>query len=307
MSKILIVGFGTNQTRESVMAFLCSAREVYAPDRADLWLITNSVDGLEDILEKTTTTAISTVNVWRPDLPRPVRALSKALRIMLRMACRIPSLSETEPVYRLILEQSLHPHYARWHAYSRVLKTARGYESILLSDIRDVIFQDDIFPRLEPDRVALFEESEGFSELNINGRWYRTAYGETAFRKVRGKMPVCIGVIAGPAGLIHSIVDEFAAEIARRPPAGIEQAMFNYMLQEKRFHTPWNSLPNYQAGVATLSSNKDVKVRTRIVSGRILDNQGKPYPIVHMYDRVPDYFEACNARFQGPAPKIGTA
>lgn len=301
MVKSLIMGFGTNQQRDALSVFLRSARRQYSTDECDIALVTNSVSGIEDLLQETGTIALNTPNTYSAtSRTRRTRLFNKATLLGMRGSLRAGLLKtspETVAGYHQLIETWHHPHFARWFAYQRLLKTFHAYDLIVLADTKDVVFQARLFDEIPPSGVSIFEDGSGFSPDSCNARWYVDAYGASAYQRVAKHEPICVGVIAGGLPALQSFVREFCASIALDPFGRIEQAVFNKMYLNNEFSEPFHVFPNLAGPVLTMSGDR--------IEEKITEHQGqirnpeddRLYPVVHMYDRFAGLREAVRSRY----------
>ena len=90
---------------------------------------------------------------------------------------------------------------ARWEMYKDFLDNHKEYENIFVTDIRDVIFQSDIFKAYDKHKNFLVYATE--AELikndkgNNNQTWIRHLLGETEYQKIKDKQIICCGTVLG--------------------------------------------------------------------------------------------------------------
>lgn len=292
------MGFGTNQTIESLAVFVRSARAVWSREEADIFLVTNRHDGLEDLLVATGTNIVSTTNNWHPSTTKKTKAICRTILQVVRLirASPVGRAPEIQAGYYSMLEAWHHPQLARWFAYSRILDLITGYSHVVLADTKDVVFQDDVFAHAAERNVSLFEDGESFlANGSYNARWYIDAFGQAAFDQVKDRQPICIGVVVGEIAALRRVVSHFIARIARAPFGKIEQAIFNQMVFTGEFGADIEIRKNLEA-VATLANEDDAGSLTAF-DGVLLGKNGRPVPVVHMYDRFPKLHAACALRY----------
>jgi hypothetical protein len=234
---------------------------------------------------------IGTTSVWSPTTGKLATLAKKAILSGLLLATGIERFRKVAPeivaAVPALIETWHHPQIVRWFAIERFLDLNRGYRQVFLADVRDVIFQAPLF---EPsfDRVSLFDSDEIYGTSDCDTQWYRDAWGEAALAKVIGKRIVCMGTVLGPHSQLLSIVREFRIFLRGHLSTGIDQSLFNYMLQGDLIRTPYRVVENVRGQVATLSNDRAHK-STVTHSGfirRAIDDS--IIPVVHMYDRWPD-------------------
>jgi len=303
--KNLVMGFATNQTEHSVRLFCSSLRRVYSPEQCDLVLVTNKHEDYFNELAASGVQFFQTPNNYSPRTGKVAKALNRIVLNGMRGLIGSGLLQKVAPeiaeAYPVLIETWHHPQIMRWFSYERMLKLNRHYEQVFLSDVKDVVFQAELFPDKPGDTVTLFDQDEVYGPSYWDTTWYREGWGKAALAKVMGKRPICIGTILGPQAQMLSLVSEIAAFFARHPFGRIEQAVFNYMLLTGQVKTPYRIADNVSGPVATLS-NQSAFEKVRVQDGRIRRAADlSVVPAVHMYDRFPE----TKALF--PEPGHGTA
>lgn len=288
------MGFATNIDEKSIRIFCTSARRVYGPSECDVVIITNKYEPYFLGLNKIDVNFFETPNNYSKQLRLPSKITNRTILSFLRALNRFPAFASTVPEisasYRTLLENWHHPHFARWFGYYRFLTLNRQYEQVLLADVKDVVFQGEFFSASDKV-VSLFDQDVIFGESNWDTQWYREAWGEAELRKVIGKSAVCIGTILGPNPHVLSLVEQLCDFILLFPFGRIEQAVFNYMLQNELITAPHQIVPNLET-IATLADDK-VHARTITEDGLIKRATDRSViPVVHMYDRFADTMEA---------------
>lgn len=288
MPRFLIMGFATNQTVESLQVFLRSARRVYSRDECDIALITNSVAGLEGVLEETGAIVLNTPSTYSRRVSKLTKVYNRAFMQSLRGLSRSGALSRSSEItagYHQLIETWHHPHFARWFAYMRVMRTFYKYDKILLADTKDVVFQSSFFGFIDENSVSIFEDGESFDAEGWNGRWYIEAYGRQRYDQVSKENPICIGVVAGGASALLAFVTELCDAIARHPFGRIEQAIFNKMYFNDEFSAEFQKFHNVAGPVLTMAG-EGIEGLIDCRDGLIHDSaDGRVFPVVHMYDR----------------------
>jgi hypothetical protein len=190
----------------------------------------------------------------------------------------------------------------RYRHYYEVLQgLAADAQEILLSDLRDVIFQADPFARpLPPLELALEDPSATLTEQPNNRRWLAGLYGERALAGLEGLVVSCSGTVIGRrAGILHYL-SEMRDEIAgrRRPLGSHDQGVHNYLLRSGRFGDP-AVVANGHGRILTMGAMASVPERE---DGIALNADGTVPAVLHQYDRDPARAERLLRRLApGPA------
>lgn len=299
-ARYLVMGFATNQSAASIRIFCRSLRAVYGPGECDIRIITNRDEPCFRELRDIGVSFESTPNTYSPDTGRLSKAANRivlhAFRLLDLLNGRkwVPEISEAYPV---LIETWHHPQLARWFAYRRVLSVGHDYRQIFVADVKDVVFQAPFFEREPEEKVTLFADASLYGNCFWNDKWYREAYGRSAFAKVVGRQPICIGTVLATPGALLDMLREFTAQMARAPFGRIEQAIFNHMLHTGLLRTRLEVTPNIAGPVATLGS-EDARASIRIVDGTMRRaSDGGIIPVVHMFDRWADTYDLFASRY----------
>jgi hypothetical protein len=195
------------------------------------------------------------------------------------------------PLARFLLS----PNESRYFLYRRFVEAHR-HERILISDVRDVVFQDDPFRHLPLAGLAVGLEAP---RLTIGGeywnaRWLRRAYGEAALQRFADKPVSCSGVTYGDReamlGYLRAMTGELAAlQRGATSTSAIDQGVHNYLLWAGRLGSPATLAP-LGSTLATVGMLEEDRLRLD-AAGRLLNEDGSVPSIVHQYDRWPRLVE----------------
>lgn len=217
----------------------------------------------------------------------------------------------------------------RYYAYLELINAfSTSIDNILVSDVRDVFFQDDPFQSspfgsqyfLKPN-CSLLLFSEGLNDISLKGkatlrntrgnfRWLRNIYGERKARILAQNTVLCSGTTIGTKSAMQYYTRAMLYEgyqCLRRNPSkydgkrghvcsgGADQGFHNFLF--------WNNLlvnstalPNARGPVYTIGIFRGKPVRSlnfdRAADGKILSPSQRgaqhPVPIIHQWDRHAD-------------------
>jgi hypothetical protein len=183
-------------------------------------------------------------------------------------------------------------------AYCYLKEFAEKYQYVMLSDIRDVIFQKDPFNFSIGKNLCCFLEREGVSlgQQPHNAEWMEVAFDKPTLERLSGNPIVCSGITIGPTNLIIDYLEKMielfmrapgkAWEVAQ-PVAGtqkslaIDQAVHNYLMSSGLL-TEFTLYPNDDGPVFTVGIEDSISLNN---SGLIINNRGVVPNVVHQYDR----------------------
>jgi hypothetical protein len=183
-----------------------------------------------------------------------------------------------------VIDRPIHLYNYRHFLYYQYL-TARLTElrSVMLSDVRDVYFQQDPFARAGDDALRFSLEDDTLGACAINSGWLRAGYDEDAAAQIGGNRISCAGTILGPAKRMQEYLRLMIDEIYRLkdPYACADQAAHNYLLYTGRLDGC--RLEDNQSGRIWTMSNTTEQVRS--ANGRYLNANGEEFVALHQYDR----------------------
>jgi hypothetical protein len=159
------------------------------------------------------------------------------------------------------------------------------YEHVMLSDLRDVVFQSDPFAEpLPADIVFAQERCLICAATGANYGWIYDAYGEAVAYNMRDCPVSCAGTTFGTTSGIMRYLVAMTRELRERPAAvlvgGVDQAVHNYVVHMRQLRNAWCDPTD--SLVATMHFVRDESVRTA-PEGVLID--GRLVPVLHQWDR----------------------
>lgn len=192
-----------------------------------------------------------------------------------------------------------HPVMQRFAAYDRWLAERPWVRQVLMTDVRDVVFQGDPFAR-PPERLQMFTESEGSSLADhaFNIKHLRAVFGDALTEAVAGQACICVGTVLGPAEAASRFCRTLLmlAAIPRSEVGGAfgaDQAACNLAVHLGLVEA--DIRPNYER-VATIGDRPSDALRID-EAGLFLNPDGSVSPIVHQYDRHAHLSDAVRRRW----------
>jgi hypothetical protein len=185
---------------------------------------------------------------------------------------------------------------------------------VVATDVRDVCFQRnplDYLACFDPPRLVLSEEGLRYAHAEWNANNMRASFGEEALEMLRD-VPACnVGVLAGGHRSIECVafLIEHLSRAAHNDVS--DQAALNLLVEElagapsvhrANSAEPWACQAGVMADPRRIERNRPHLLGPEPMwrDGWALTASGKPYAIVHQYDRVPEWREAIAARYGGP-------
>jgi hypothetical protein len=172
----------------------------------------------------------------------------------------------------------------RYAHYLEYLRHHTEFTQVMISDLRDVIFQRDPFAAPVASLEVFLEEPEmTFGVDGFNRRWISDLYGESGVSELGDRIVSCSGVTFGTRDLMTGYLRVMADEVRRHlPPLGPhDQAMHNWLLYTGRFDGSF-SVSNGYGRVLTMGAQHHVEVSA---DGTVLNRDGSVPAVLHQYDR----------------------
>lgn len=231
--------------------------------------------------------------LWRP--------LQLLIWTLLRGAGHLPLPERARWRLQIPLAEFLYPPTeSRFLRYHTLLRKSR-HTRILLSDVRDVVFQRDPAAALPAQGLAISLEVPDYT-IGTEP-WNRSRvtliYGETVLGQVSAQPVSCSGVTAGDIGAMRRYLELMVRDIVGLNWSAARQGWFDQAIHNVILRTHWKEplqgLGTLTSAVATLGAVPDASLRLD-AEGRLLNNDGSIVSVVHQYDRKP----ALRLRFPGP-------
>lgn len=182
----------------------------------------------------------------------------------------------------------------RYFLYKDFLHREGPFERILVSDVRDVIFQGDPFAHPWTEAVnATFEDRRmTIGTCPYVTRWITGHLGDAAWETVRHKPISCSGTTVAGYRAMLDYLDRLTGlmlpyKAGRKMMAGYDQGVHNHLLHNGQLA---GAVATDNTGpILTLAYKQDDPALD--TEGRILNDVGVPACIVHQYDRKPALFK----------------
>lgn len=191
-----------------------------------------------------------------------------------------------------------HPVMARFATFSRLLDRYPNAVDVLLTDVRDVIFQAEPFGP-PPRRLEVFEEFEGrlLGDHAFDMKYLSAMVGEEMATTLVDKPCICVGTVIGTREDVARFcrVILMLAAIPRSEIGGAfgtDQAACNLAVHMELIKAEVK--PNF-GRVATLGMTPGDRLSFR--AGQVVNPNGSISPIVHQHDRHPHLDKAVHAHW----------
>lgn len=181
----------------------------------------------------------------------------------------------------------MHTQSSRYFGYLDFLARNIGhYANVMISDLRDVVFQSDPFEKPLPADIVFARERCLLGESPVNRNWVADIYGRAVAYNLRDYVVSCSGTTFGSAsGMLRYLV-AMATEISGLAGRdvllvrGMDQGIHNYLIRMRPLRDAW--FDPTDSLVATMHYIPDNSVRIT-PEGILID--GRCVPVVHQWDR----------------------
>lgn len=309
-SRTLVLGAALGYSFDMMALFLVSLRS--SGYRGDIALLVHGL-GAHD-REQLARFDVELVRVKKPwDADHPLRRIPRvALRrtallpLGSRLARRFPISASLQQGLDRASALLVHPPGTSRYLYYQDFLTRldHRYDRIVLSDVKDVVFQRD--PSLAPVPAALnfYLESSRYSigREPQNASWMRQLYGEATLAQMSGHPISCSGTTIGEHGAVLDYLDALISEMHRvigrvRDP-GFDQGVHNWLIRSGRF--PSAALEENGKGAVLTMGIEDPEILAETSEGDIFM---PPHPVpalVHQYNWHPRFEATVRRRFAEP-------
>jgi hypothetical protein len=173
---------------------------------------------------------------------------------------------------------------SRFFNYLEFLVRRGGdYANVMLTDLRDVVFQSDPFAAPFPAEIVYAQERCRLGDSPVNHAWVVQGYGEAVAHVMRDCMVSCAGTtFATTSGMLRYLVAMTHELSSRTTPisGGIDQGVHNYVVRMHPLRNAWFD-PTDQI-VATMHFMPQDSIQCT-EQGVLVD--GRLVPVLHQWDR----------------------
>jgi hypothetical protein len=195
-------------------------------------------------------------------------------------------------------------HARRYAIYLDYLRPRRAqYDQVMMSDVRDVVFQKNPFDGIASPQCHFYLEAEGrtIGEDPTNSRWVRGCFSAEDADKLAACRISCSGITIGGTDAIIAYLEKMVERVRAMPwriyrqiGHGYDQAIHNYLVH---LDPAINGIVvENNRHIATMALEPRAAYRLDHDS-RIYGTDGRLFPICHQYDRFPDILKEVEARF----------
>jgi hypothetical protein len=220
---------------------------------------------------------------------RPLQALAwSAMRLIGRLPVGERRRGALEGVLAAFVYTPMDTRFLRFGS----LLASSAYRRVLVTDVRDVVFQSDPFEQLPEHGLAVGLETGSYTVGTepLNALWMRRVYGEAMLARLSDRRVSCVGVTYGDREAMSGYLTQMRSELLSLTPAaagigGADTAIHNMLLWTGRLD-PVHLLEPLRSPLATLNAVPETEVALSS-EGRLLNLDGSEPGVLHQYDRLP--------------------
>jgi hypothetical protein len=164
------------------------------------------------------------------------------------------------------------------------IKRDESIERVLMSDVKDVVFQADPFASpADATELKFYAEAAPIAESSSNCNWLERDYGAEALARLLDKPILNVGtVLASRQGAIEFLT-RLTTEVRRLATQawGADQSALNFLAYSGKFPTA----EIVQHGYGEVQTMAQQKVFTIDAKGMLLNLDGTYPAVLHQYDR----------------------
>jgi hypothetical protein len=177
--------------------------------------------------------------------------------------------------------------YRHFLYYDYLLKHGRKFRNVLLTDVRDVVFQQNPFEFPIPDQIYVAMENPDIpvGACPWTSQWLLAGYPPEVLERLKDKDLSCAGTTLARVPHMMRYLDLMLAEIAGMKNAFTcaDQAAHNLLLHDGKLD-PVQKLRNFEGPILTVGSEPRYELSA---NNELVNRDGSRIAIIHQYDRHP--------------------
>ena len=210
-------------------------------------------------------------------------------------------ISPSEGLRRLVYKKILNLAFVRFVHTLEFLESHMGtYQNVLVTDVRDVIFQDNPFRDPLPGEIVAFLEAPHmvFGSEPLNDSWIKENYSAEILAGLTGRRISCCGTVMGTEEGMIKYLQAFLSEVRTLDSLnhGADTSIHNIIVSNMKEHVA--VVDNLTGAVGTIGANAQTDLRFND-SDLIVQPDGRPVPVLHQYDRHPEIAAKLEANVAG--------
>lgn len=188
----------------------------------------------------------------------------------------------------------------RYYLYLGFLRQGTApFEHVMITDVRDVLFQRDPFDYAwgRGLHCALEDERMTIGSCPFNSRWVRGHMGDEALAAVSGQTISCSGTTVGDhdsmLGYLEHMTGHFLPFAGGECMGGFDQGVHNVLIHTGQL----SDVTLHENGEPILTLGYYAGEPSVNAAGEVLNDRGEVAHVVHQYDRKPELFRHVREQF----------
>lgn len=192
---------------------------------------------------------------------------------------------------------------ARWAMYKKFLdEHGENYSQVFMTDVRDVIFQGDVFEQHSDLKHFLCYATESEKIKNernpTNYTWLTHLFGKGEADKLADKQIICCGTVLATIEEAKYFCEKMFKLIKNSTAWGDEQAAMNYLFYENQLEIENLIESSYHDGNIFTSGFFHEVNPVKIQNDKVQRGDGGIPAAVHQYDGQPSLIQLVNAIYR---------
>lgn len=199
---------------------------------------------------------------------------------------QFPFVSTPHPDNVKSLPQPIHIYnFRHFLYYDYLLKHGSKFEKVLITDVKDVVFQNNPFNVTIEEKIYVAVENISIliEGCKCTSKWIRKGYGDEIVEVMKKKEVICAGTTLAPVTLMKRyllrLIQEFS--VVKEVYRCADQAMHNVLLHQNKIG-PVFKCYNFKGPILTVGTEPSYFLNKQ---RQLIDEKGVIIPIVHQYDR----------------------
>jgi hypothetical protein len=169
--------------------------------------------------------------------------------------------------------------------YDYLLKNGAKFSNVLLTDVKDVVFQKDPFDFAIEDKLYVALEKQTIEDCAWTGKWIVEGYDHETLQAIQHNLASCAGTTMGPTKLMEQYLFKMLTQIKllKDAHASADQAPHNVLLYNHELDPVVKLLTDSDI-IMTVGSLHDYPFAYD-KEGFLLSGNGKRVNIIHQADR----------------------
>ncbi|WP_266159494.1 hypothetical protein [Dyella silvatica] len=290
----MILGAAAGYAAKDIRLFLQSLSKTEFHGRLVLFVYARQIDAIR-----------AAIKSYAPSLKveliriKGIREHARFTRSCIKRLFALAPAERSPALKRALLRFQGMLHVTRYFHYEAYLDAHPGFANVLLTDVRDVVFQADPFAQLETGlSVGMETDRLTIGTEHFDRDWILDAYGEAMLQRLADKQISCSGVTLGDLASVRGYIGKMLQEILRQPFSKMKTRIYDQAFHNKMLHCGELADAHLcQPCCSRIATVGCMQPSDFVLSsqGRLLNQGGQVAPIVHQYDRHPELVNTFSA------------